>query len=83
MQAIKDLLLKHKLPTTRILEIRRICARTASEVIKIEIKIKEIQYQNGQISFLTTPIIKTELLLRKKEITEQLKKQGVLVSLMQ
>jgi len=56
-----------------------LCAQAASEVLKISIETSEIDYKDGNVSFSTTPIIKTEILLQKEKIMKHIKDLGVLV----
>ena len=79
MKSLKELLLNHKIPGTKQLETRRLCAQAASEVLEMPIPASEINYKDGCVSFLTTPVIKTEIILQKEEIVKKIKGLGVSV----
>lgn len=80
MKSIKDILLNHKLPASIGINERAVCAQVVSEVLKIAVKPSQTQYSNGCASFILSPVLKAEILLRKDEIIERIKDQGIQVT---
>jgi len=83
MLSIKDILLKHKKPSTKILEINRLCAEILSKTLNTPIPSSYVSYHNKTLSLSLAPTLKTEILLQEEKIKEELKKQDVIVEKIQ
>lgn len=77
MKSIQDLLANHKVPGVKEAELRRICADTASMLLKMKLSSSLFSYKAGELSTKVSPIVKAELLMRQTEYSRLLSAQGV------
>lgn len=77
MKTIQELLANHKVPGVKDAETRRICADTASALLKMKLAASLFSYKAGELSTKLAPIMKAELLMRQGEYSKLLSAQGV------
>jgi hypothetical protein len=77
MKTIQELLALHKIPGVKEAELRRICADTASMLLKTKLPANLFSFKTGELSTKISPLLKTELLMRQSEYSQLLSSQGV------
>jgi hypothetical protein len=79
MKSLTDLLLNYPIPGVRALEQRRICAEEASALTGCDLKTKNMQYKNEELTCSVAPVIKSALILRQGELIQKLATRGIVV----
>jgi len=80
MFSIADLLKNRKIPGLQASEERRICADTAAALLKMPFSPKQFKYSESELTVSVSPLLKTELLMRRAEYEQLLSAQGIRIT---
>jgi len=82
MFSLAELLKDRKVPGLKASDERRICADTAAALLKIPCSPKQFKYSESELIVSVSPLVKTELLLRRVEYEALLLAQGVRITVL-
>jgi hypothetical protein len=80
MKSISEFLLGRKIPGLEADTQRRICADTASALLKKSLPASKFKLKEGELSISIGPLLKTEILLRRNEYEQLLLAQGIRIT---
>lgn len=77
MRSITELLLNHPIPGIREAETRHRCAEALTKVLGVAISPAQVKFDAGKLSLSIPPVLKSALILKRKELQDMLLRSGI------